>query len=249
MKWTTSRLFSARYTKQLSGQGELRDVSEALGRGIIIAQVLVACNQHLYPTSGAPIGVKHSTVGWILPLQWAWWRAWPLPTTCMHCSRVPSTGAQGLWETFRGAPKPVPKLCKALAGGLSPQSQQWSLRPAETLAYKITYFTLQQIQWQVPSHELSSGFIRSRHLWPPSTGTTHQQQENASMHTAKIRRSGVTCFYQLTKSIFIQPERKVILRYYAIHWQGTAQHRTKAAEGISHIPALLWLQKSLRLLW
>lgn len=68
--------------------------------------------------------------------------------------------------------------------------------------------------------------------------------ENASMHAVKIRRSGVTCSYQLTKSISIQPKWKVILRYCAIHWQGTAQHRTKAAKEISPIPSLLWLQMS-----
>lgn len=73
--------------------------------------------------------------------------------------------------------------------------------------------------------------------------------ENASMHSVNIRRSGVTCSYQLTKSTSVQPEWKVILRYCAIHWQGTAQDRTNTAEASSPFPALLWLQKSSHSLW
>lgn len=105
--------------------------------------------------------------------QLSGWRR--LRAVCTWCSC--STGPEQLWKDLGGALKPVPRHCKALSRVFSPHHQWWSLKASRNTCLYLTYFTLQWGQWQVPSHYLNAEFIKSRHLWPPSSRTTHQQQK------------------------------------------------------------------------
>lgn len=165
------------------------------------------------------------------------------------CSWVPNEGAEQLWKVLREALKPFPKQCKApIKGFHSPQPVMNLKKQQKLLPISYTFHSpVKPVASPLPLAEL---WIYQEQTSVTTVCWDHPSAaENASMHSVNIRRSGVTCFYQLTKSTSIQPEWKVILRYCAIHWQGTAQNRTNTAEAAGLLPALLWLQKSSHSLW
>lgn len=134
---------------------------------------------------------------------------------------------QGTVKSFQSSPQPVMEF----------KSQQKHL--------PITYIFRSPVKPVTGPLPLAEHWIYQEQTSVATVYWDHPSAaENAFMHSLNIRRSKVTCSYQLTKSTSTQPEWKVILRYCAIHCQGTAQDRTKAAEGASLIPALLQLQKS-----
>lgn len=153
-----------------------------------------------------------------------------------RCSCIPSTGAEQMWKDLRGTLKPILKLCKASSRAFSLHSHWWILKASRNTWLYLTYFysPVKPVTSPLPLSEL---WIYQEHTSVATLYWDHPSAaENAFMHSVNIRRSGVTCFYQLTESTSIQPKCKVILRYCVIHWQGTAQERTKAAEGASFQP-------------
>lgn len=156
-----------------------------------------------------------------------------------HTSRTAGEGLKGSTETYPKAAQGTVKGFQSSQSVTEPKSQQKHL----PIAY-IFHSPVKPVTGPLPLAEL---WIYQEQTSVATVYWDHPSAaENASMHSVNIRRSGVTCSYQLTKSTSTQPEWKVILRYCAIHWQGTAPDRTKSAEGDSLIPALLRLQKSSR---